>query len=547
VSRPRRLEIPTVSEPQVLLYDTTLRDGTQAEDVSLTLEDKLLIAEKLDGLGIHRIEGGWPGSNPKDMAFFTEARKLALKHAKVTAFGMTRRAGVTARRDLNLQALLEAGTESVTIVGKTWDFHVHHALRVSLDENLRMIEESIAYLKKRVPEVMYDAEHFFDGYRENPEYALKTLDAAIAGGADWLVLCDTNGGTLPSDLGRVLDAIVPRAPGRIGIHCHNDAECAVANSVLAVEKGARQVQGTINGIGERCGNANLCSIIPNLKLKRGIDCVSDAQLKTLKEVSRFVAELANMTPSKHQPYVGESAFAHKGGMHVSAIRRHSRTYEHVPPDKVGNRQRVLVSDLSGQSNVLFKAEEFGLDLSDRKPEVRAIVDDLKELENEGYQFEGAEGSFELLVDRALNGKKHWFDLRGFRVIDEKREAGREPYSEATIRVVVNGEEEHTAAEGHGPVNALDNALRKALERFYPELQTVQLLDYKVRVLKARSGTSARVRVLIESGDGHNRWGTVGVSENIIEASWQALVDSLVYKLYVDARKKGRKRAARRNG
>ncbi len=536
-----------MSEPQVLLYDTTLRDGTQAEDVSLTLEDKLLIAEKLDGLGIHRIEGGWPGSNPKDMAFFTEARKLALKHARVTAFGMTRRAGVTARRDLNLQALLDAETESVTIVGKTWDFHVHHALRVSLDENLRMIEESIAYLKKRVPEVMYDAEHFFDGYRENPEYALKTLDAAVAGGADWLVLCDTNGGTLPSDLGRILDVVVPRTRGLIGIHCHNDAECAVANSVLAVEKGARQVQGTINGIGERCGNANLCSIIPNLKIKRAIDCVSDTQLKTLKEVSRFVAELANMTPSKHQPYVGESAFAHKGGMHVSAIRRHSRTYEHVSPDRVGNRQRVLVSDLSGQSNVLFKAEEFGLDLSDRKPEVRAIVDDLKELENEGYQFEGAEGSFELLVDRALNGKKHWFELRGFRVIDEKRDAGREPYSEATIRVVVNGVEEHTAAEGHGPVNALDNALRKALERFYPELQSVQLLDYKVRVLKARSGTSARVRVLIESGDGHNRWGTVGVSENIIEASWQALVDSLVYKLYVDARKKGRKRAARRNG
>ncbi|MFN7955278.1 MAG: citramalate synthase [bacterium] len=534
-----------MSQARVLLYDTTLRDGTQAEDVALTLEDKLLIAEKLDGLGIDRIEGGWPGSNPKDMAFFTEVRRLRLKHAKVAAFGMTRRAGVTAGRDLNLKALVDAQTECVTLVGKTWDFHVHQALRVSLDENLRMIEDSIAFLKKRVPEVMYDAEHFFDGYRENPDYALKTLAAAVAGGADWLVLCDTNGGTLPTELGRILDDVVQRVDRPIGIHCHNDSECAVANSVLAVEKGARQVQGTINGIGERCGNANLCSIIPNLKLKRGIDCVSDAQLKTLKEVSRFVAELANMTPSKHQAYVGESAFAHKGGMHVSAIRRHSKTYEHVAPERVGNRQRVLVSDLSGQSNVLSKAEEFGLDLSDRKPEVRAIVERLKELESEGYQFEGAEGSFELLVDKALNGKKNWFELRGFRVIDEKREAGRAPYSEATIRVEVNGVEEHTAAEGHGPVNALDNALRKALERFYPEIKSVQLLDYKVRVLKARAGTSARVRVLIESGDGVSKWGTVGVSENIIEASWQALVDSLVYKLHTDAKKKGRKRVGQR--
>ncbi len=540
-----------MSRTRVLLYDTTLRDGTQSEDVSLSLDDKLVIAEKLDGLGIDRIEGGWPGSNPKDLAFFQQVRRRNLKFAKVAAFGMTRRAGVSASRDLNLKALLTAQTECVTIVGKTWDFHVREALRVSLDENLRMVEDSIAFLKKRVPEVMYDAEHFFDGYRENPEYALKTLAAAAAGGADWLVLCDTNGGTLPTDLGRILDEVLPRLTVPVGIHCHNDAECAVANSVLAVEKGARQVQGTINGIGERCGNANLCSIIPNLKLKRGFDCVSDEQLATLKEVSRFVAELANMTPDKHQPYVGESAFAHKGGMHVSAIRRHSKTYEHVEPGRIGNRQRVLVSDLSGQSNVLSKAEEFGLDLSDRKPEVKQIVDRLKELEHQGYQFEGADASLELLMDQALNGQKHWFELRDFRVIDEKRNGDGEPYSEATVRIAVGNVEEHTVAEGRGPVHALDEALRKALRRFYPEeLENVRLIDYKVRVLKG-GATSVPVRVLIESGDGENAWETVGVSGNIIDASCQALVDSLAYKLYVDAKRsaelkgKGRRRAAQR--
>jgi 2-isopropylmalate synthase len=515
----------------VKLYDTTLRDGTQAEEISFTVEDKLRIAQKLNELGIHYIEGGWPGSNPKDIDFFKAAKKISLSHSKIAAFGSTRRAKLKVEEDPNIMALLESEAPVVTIFGKTWDLHVKEALRISEEQNLELIYDSLNYLKSKVDEVIYDAEHFFDGFKSNPEYALKTLLAAQDAKADCIVLCDTNGGAMTHEIGEIINKINDKITTPLGIHCHNDAETAVANSIMAVHSGAVHVQGTINGYGERCGNANLCSVIPNIKLKLKADCISDKQMESLVDISRFIDEMANLRAWTHRPYVGKSAFAHKGGVHVSAIQRNAETYEHVKPELVGNRQRVLVSDLSGRSNILHKAKEFNIDVDSKDPAIQKILDDLKELENQGFQFEGAEASFELMMKKALGTKKKFFDLKGFRVIIEKRKEGEESISEATIMLTVNGEVEHTAAEGNGPVNALDNALRKALEKFYPEVKDMVLADYKVRILDERSGTEAMTRVLVESRDNDSRWGTVGVSANIIEASWQALVDSVEFKLH----------------
>jgi len=519
----------------VLLYDTTLRDGCQAEDVSFTLEDKLRIAEKLDDLGIDYIEGGYPGSNDRDADFFKQVEKLKLKSAKIVAFGTTAKFGIKPSQDANLKALLSAETPAVTLVGKTWDLHVRDDLRISQKANIEVIADSIAFMKKRVEEVVFDAEHFFDGFRANPDYALECLKAAQEGGADWIVLCETNGGRLPGEIRDALAHVNRFIKTPLGIHCHNDGELAVANTLAGVELGVTQVQGTINGFGERCGNVNLISVIANLQLKIGKKCVTAAQLKKLREVSQLFYELANIQPNKRQAFVGDSAFAHKGGLHVSGVLKNRETYEHIDPELVGNRQRVLVSDLSGRSNVVYKGKEYGIDLNDAGDAVKEILRRTKELEGRGYEFQAAEASFELLIQEALGKKKKNFNLVGFRVIDEKRNEGEAPISEATIMVQVDGVMEHAAAMGNGPVNALDQALRRALTKFYPSLKQVELLDYKVRVLTSGEGTGAMVRVLIESGDGKDRWGTVGVSHNVIEASWQALVDSIDYKLYKDAR------------
>lgn len=518
---------------EIQIYDTTLRDGSQSEEISFTLEDKLRIAQKLDELGIHYIEGGWPGSNIKDIQFFQEIRKVDLAQARVAAFGSTRRAQVRVEEDANVRALLEAETAVVTVVGKTWDLHVVDALQISLEENLELIYDTLRYLKERTPEVIFDAEHFFDGFRRNREYALRCLEAAQTAGVDCIVLCDTNGGTLSYEIPEVFAEVKARIRTPLGIHTHNDSEMAVANSIMAVQNGAVHVQGTINGYGERCGNANLCSIIPNLKLKMRLGCISDAQMKRLREVSAFVNELANLKPWSHQPYVGKSAFAHKGGIHVNAILKNPETYEHIRPELVGNEQRVLISELSGRASIVYKAREFDFELKEKDPVTQEILQSIKEMESRGHQFEGAEGSLELLMRERLGERRKFFDLKGFRVIVEKRREGAEPISEATIMLTVDGAVEHTAAEGNGPVNALDNALRKALEKFYPILREMELLDYKVRILDESQGTGAKIRVLIESGDGKTKWGTVGVSQNIIEASWQALVDSIEYKLNRD--------------
>lgn len=524
---------------QVELYDTTLRDGTQSEDISFTTEDKVKIAHQLDELGIHYIEGGWPGSNPKDVDFFEKIKSHEFKTSRVTAFGSTCHAGIPPERDANVQALLAAETPVITIFGKSWDIHPTHAMNITLEQNLEIIYESLRYLKPKVDTLIYDAEHFFDGYKNNKVYAMNTLKAAAASRPDCLVLCDTNGGSLPHEIKRIVREVKNEVDIPLGIHCHNDSDVAVANSIVAIQAGATHVQGTINGFGERCGNANLCSIIPNLILKLGIPCISEEQLKNLLHVSRYINELANVAHNKHQPYVGVSAFAHKGGVHVSAIRKDPATYEHIPPEKVGNRQRVLVSDLSGASNVLYKAREFGIELDSQDKKVREIVKLIKDLENRGYQFEGAEASFELLMEEALGKRPKYFELMGYRVIDERKSEKRPPFSEATIMIRVKGNIEHTAAIGNGPVNALDNALRKALERFYPELKELKLQDYKVRVLSGAAGTAATTRVLVESGDQTSRWGTVGVSENIIQASWEALIDSIEYKLKKERTKNSR--------
>jgi 2-isopropylmalate synthase len=519
----------------VLIYDTTLRDGCQAEDISFTLEDKLRIAAKLDEIGIDYIEGGFPGSNPRDAEFFKAVRKLKLRHAKIAAFGMTRKPSAKPAQDLSLKTVVDAEAPVITLVGKTWDLHVREDLRISLEANLEVIADSIAYMKKHAEEVIFDAEHFFDGFRSNPKHAVDCLKAAEEGGADWIVLCDTNGGRLPSEIRAAIAALAGVITTPLGIHCHNDGELAVANTLTAVEMGVRQVQGTINGIGERCGNLNLCSIIPDLELKMGKRCIESEQLKKLRDTSHFLYELANLSPNKHQPYVGDSAFAHKGGMHVAGILKNRETYEHIDPELVGNRQRVLVSDLAGRSNIIYKAKEYGVDLDDEHDAVKEILKRIKDLESQGYEFEAAEASFELLIQEALGRKKKNFHLLGFRVIDEKRKESEPPISEATIMLAVDGVVEHAAAMGNGPVNALDSALRKALTKFYPGLKEMKMLDYKVRVLSSGEGTGATVRVLIESGDETDRWGTVGVSQNVIEASWQAVVDGIDYKLYKDSR------------
>ncbi|MGC2063392.1 MAG: citramalate synthase [Thermodesulfovibrionales bacterium] len=515
---------------KIEIYDTTLRDGAQSEDISFSVEDKLRITERLDDLGIHYIEGGWPGSNPRDIEYFKKALRLKLRNSCLVAFGSTHRPKKKAAKDETLKALIDSGVDTVTIFGKTWDFHVIEALKVPLEENLAIIHDSVAYLKKRVGTVFFDAEHFFDGYINNPDYAMQCLTAAEQGGADRLVLCDTNGGTMTGVLTDVVKRIKKGYKTPLGIHGHNDGDCAVANSIAAVEAGVVQVQGTINGLGERCGNANLISIIPNLQVKLGMQCITPEQMMKLRDISRFVNEIGNISHFKRQPFTGDSAFAHKAGIHVSAIRKRPETYEHMRPELVGNSQRVLVSDLAGRSNILRKAEEFGIRIASDSVQLQTIVTNLKELESQGFQFEGAEASFELMMKKELGLHRRFFDLIGFRVIIEKRKEGEEPLSEATIMLKVSGHIEHTAATGKGPVNALDNALRKALETFYPQLKEVRLHDYKVRVLTAGRGTTAKVRVLIESGDKEHQWGTVGVSENIIEASYQALVDSIEYKL-----------------
>lgn len=517
---------------RVEFYDTTLRDGAQSEDIAFTLTDKLRITEKLDEFGMHYIEGGWPGSNPKDLQYFKEVKKLRLKNAKIVAFSSTMKANTTPENDEIIKALMNAHTEYITIVGKSWDLHVRDALRVSLDTNLKMIDKTITYLKKSGKKVFFDAEHFFDGYKNNKDYALRVIETAYNAGADAIVLCDTNGGSMPYEVYDIVARMRTVLKGELGIHTHNDTELAVANTLMAVRAGCTHVQGTVNGYGERCGNANLCSIIPNVIFKMGHSGIQKEKLQKLRELSIFIDEMANFIPDKHRPYVGESAFAHKGGIHVSAIRRNPETYEHMKPEQVGNTQRVLISDLSGESNILYKAKEFHIDIEKDRKVVRDVVHKIKNLEMRGYQFEAAEGSLELLIKKALGIHKSYFELIGFRIIVEKKEKAH-PVTEATILVKVGDRVEHTAALGKGPVNALDNALRKALHKFYPVLKEMDLVDYKVRVLSTKDGTSAPTRVLIESSDGKRTWGTVGVSENIIEASWRALVDSIDYKLLIE--------------
>jgi 2-isopropylmalate synthase len=509
-------------DAQVYLFDTTLRDGTQSEGLSLSVEDKLKIAGMLDGFGIHYIEGGWPGSNPKDVEFFQRARSLTLRQARLVAFGSTRKAGIRAEDDPNLRAIRAAETPAVSIFGKSWTLHVRHVLETTPDENLAMIADSVAWLKAQGKEVVYDAEHFFDGYRADPAYALSTLRAAAQAGADWIALCDTNGGSLPGWVADVTAHVRAELATPLGIHTHNDGELAVANALAAVEAGCRQVQGTINGYGERCGNANLVSLIPALQLKMGLQAVPAERLAHLTELARTVSEIANLNPDAHAPYVGASAFAHKGGVHVAAVEKLAASYEHVAPESVGNRRHVVVSELSGRGNVRVKADELGVAAAGSERELLAQV---KQLENEGYQFEAAEGSFELLVRRRQPGYVAPFELLDIVVVASRRR-GEAMLAEATVKLRVGGETVHTAAEGDGPVHALDRALRKALVPHYPALADVRLADYKVRILDPESATGARTRVLIEAAMGEERWSTLGVSKNIIEASGQALADSL---------------------
>jgi 2-isopropylmalate synthase len=525
----------------VQLYDTTLRDGAQEEGISFSVEDKLKICQKLDELGIDFIEGGWPGSNPKDSEFFAQARNLRLTHSTLVAFSSTRHVNSRAKEDLNLQALLQAKTKVVTIVGKAWDKQVTRVLETTLEENLSMITDSISYLRAKGLRVFFDAEHFFDGYKGNPEYALQVVVAAAKAGAECVVLCDTNGGTLPQQIVEAIKAIKKASPVPLGIHTHNDAELAVANSLAAVEAGVIQIQGTVNGYGERCGNANLCSIIPTLKLKMGIDCITDKQLSKLSEVSRYVSELANMPHYDKLPYVGDDAFTHKGGIHVSGLIKWEDSYQHIKPSLVGNRPHVVVSELAGKGSIIFKAKERGLPVPKGK-EIGKVLEQIKLLEKQGFQYDVAEASFDLLLRRVQPDYRPPFELVDFMVVVEKRRRPptrgnqEEPLSEATIKVKVDNRVVHTAAEGDGPVDALDQALRKALLQFYPDLTAVKLIDYKVRILEETSGTASQVRVLIESSDGRENWRTVGSSTNIIEASWLALADSIEYWLTKQAGK-----------
>jgi 2-isopropylmalate synthase len=514
----------------IQLYDTTLRDGSQGEGVSFSVKDKLRIARRLDEFGMHYIEGGWPGSNPKDIQFFEAARSLQLKHARLCAFGSTRRKQGTAAEDPMILQLADSGAPVVTIFGKSWRLHVREVLSATDDENLEMIRDTVGFLKSRGLEVIYDAEHFFDGYADDPAYARETLHAAVAGGADLLVLCDTNGGTMPWRIEEIVAGVGRVASRPLGIHTHNDCELGVAAAIAGIRGGAVHVQGTVNGFGERTGNASLCSIIPILKLKMGMDCITDDQLERLSDLSSFVDELANMAPDEHRPWVGRSAFAHKAGTHADAVRKNPRTCEHIEPGLVGNQRRFLVSELSGGSTMALKADELGLGLERKSPETRRVLDQIAHLEAEGYAFEGAEASFELLVMKETGDYEKLFDLLRFRIFVSRREGDGAPITEAVLKLRVRDEEVHVAAEGDGPVHALDLALRKALVPVFPLLNHVRLTDYKVRVVDAREGTAAKVRVLVESADAHGAWNTVGVSTNLIDASWQALSDSIEYAL-----------------
>ena len=514
----------------IQIYDTTLRDGTQREGISLSCDDKLRIARKLDDLGVAFIEGGWPGSNPKDAEFFERAQALQCKHALIAAFGSTCRAGGEPEDDANIRALIDAGAPVCTVVGKTWTLHVTDVLRTTLDDNLRIIERSLAYLCAQGRRVIYDAEHFFDGFKADQSYALETLRAAIRGGAETVVLCDTNGGSMPWEIAEIVREVKRAVDHPLGIHTHNDGECAVANSLAAVREGCVQVQGTINGYGERCGNANLCSIIPDLELKLGLKCLPEGSLAKLVDAAHFVAEVANLAPDEHLAYVGKSAFAHKGGIHVAAMRRNAHSYQHIDPVRVGNQMRVVVSELSGRGNLLSKAEELGL-VVDGGDEVAGVLNDIKALEARGFSFEAAEASVALMLKRQQPGYTPPFELIDFSVNVEHRQ-GRGVFAEATIKVRVDGEVIHTAAEGNGPVNALDAALRKALTPVYPRLAHFRLADYKVRILDGDRGTAATTRVLIDTHNGAQRWSTVGASANIVEASWQALADSVEYGLMI---------------
>ncbi|WP_107669556.1 citramalate synthase [Cyanothece sp. BG0011] len=524
---------------QIWLYDTTLRDGAQREGIALSLEDKLKIARQLDKMGIPFIEGGWPGANPKDVQFFWKLQEEPLTQAEVVAFCSTRRPHKIAAEDPLLKAILAAGTRWVTIFGKSWDLHVTEGLKTSLEENLNMIADTIEYLRSQGRRVIYDAEHWFDGYVNNPDYALETLKTAKAAGAEWLVLCDTNGGTLPHNVSRIVKDVITsleiqpdQDSPQLGIHTHNDSGTAVANGLAGVVEGVRMVQGTINGYGERCGNANLCTLIPNLQLKMGYHCLEESQLTQLTKTSRLISEMVNLAPDDHAPFVGRSAFAHKGGIHVSAVQKNPLTYEHIKPENIGNERRIVISEMAGLSNVLSKAKTFGIELKKEDAACREILTRIKELEHEGYQFEAAEASFELLMRQALGQTKSFFELQGFQVHCDRLYGEGMPYSNAlaTIKVTVNGEDRLEVAEGNGPVSALDSALRKALVNFYPEIAQFHLTDYKVRILDGGAGTSANTRVLIESSNGHERWTTVGVSPNILEASYQAVVEGIEYGL-----------------
>jgi 2-isopropylmalate synthase len=514
------------------IYDTTLRDGTQREGLSLSIQDKVRIAHKLDALGVAFIEGGWPGANPKDGEFFRQMQEQPTQHAQLVAFCSTRRAGIKANEDPMLVPIVAAGTSWITVVGKSWDLSITEGLRTTLEQNLDMIADTIAYLHNRDRHIIYDAEHWFDGYKDNPEYAIATLRTAINSGAEWLVLCDTNGGTLPDEIAQIIRAVKKQVDSKIGIHTHNDSGLAVANAIAAVQNGATMVQGTINGYGERCGNANLCTLIPNFQLKMGQQCVTVEQLSQLTETSRQISEIVNLAPDDHAPFVGLSAFAHKGGLHVSAVQRNPKIYEHIPPNQVGNSRRIVISEQAGLSNVISKAESFGINLHKEDAACRQILQKMKDLEQVGYQFEAAEASFELLMRDALGQRPNFFELSGFQVHCDAGKKG-EVHAMATVKVSVNGEQKLTAAEGNGPVSALDRALRKALVEFYPAIARFHLTDYKVRILNSDSGTDAKTRVLIESSNGNQRWTTVGVSDNIIAASYQALIEGLEYGLILE--------------
>ncbi len=524
-----------MNKNNISIYDTTLRDGAQTVGISFSLQDKLKIAQALDRINIDYIEGGWPGSNPKDDEFFIKIKEIGLNHAKTAAFGSTKRKNTSPKDDLFLQALANSNADVITIVGKSWDFHVTHALNIEYSENLALISETVAYLKDKGYEVFLDAEHFYDGYKANKDYSLECINAAAEAGADMIVLCDTNGGTLPHEVSDITGNIFSNLNTPIGVHFHNDTDAAVANSMAAVLAGAVSVQGTVNGYGERCGNCNLMSVIPNLQLKMGYNCNSGKKMEHLTEISRFVSETANLAHNERLPYVGNNAFAHKGGIHVSALQKDTRTYEHLDPSLVGNKREILISELSGKSNVEFKARELGIDLKNQVTLSKEILHNIKDLEEKGFQFEAAEGSFELIIRKATGEYVPFFTLKGFRVITEMNEE-QDLYCEATIRVEVDGTVEHTASNGNGPVEALDNALRKALIKFYPEINSLILSDYKVRVLNEKEGTGSSVRVLIDQKQDGVHWGTVGVSSNIIDASWQALVDGIEFMLFKERNK-----------